>query len=548
MITGETDAGAGAAPAPKLNGAVWRERLREAVRLRPSALFHALRRDRLLAIVTALLALVTLSPLFATPFLPLADLPANAAQGALLPSIIFKHGLAAYHYKIQWAPVPYWTTHLIMAFLSPVFGALLATKMMVGIVVLALPLAVMRVLLALGRDLRLGLWAFLLSWDHNTYAGWCAYMLGMSMSLWAIAWLIEAKGPRGAIRVAILAALVGITHIEAVAYLGLMFVFLVFARRPFKTALLTHFIACCGFAVTVLPWIVERAVKNADQARLPFSFDIPPLSEKLASFFKYTLDNQPKPEDTFYTAMAFLLLTFGVAMLASLAGPTEAPPELADAPRIHPATAPLLVFVPLLLYLTLPMAVSGPISHWYTYPRYATFTLASLLFLPRARFGGFKAAWLVPGVLCVIACHSKTAVQFADYGTRARPFLEIIANVKPNSAYLPLELDDSDPATKLATFNQIHSYVAAVKQGYDPHLFDNDAIPFLYRQSRRLPQTAWNAPGAFTLKDHGRYYDYVIIQGGLNRDPLAHLAPAAHIRAKLITEAGRFRLYAMEKY
>jgi hypothetical protein len=125
--------------------------------------------------------------------------------------------------------------------------------------------------------------------------------------------------------------------------------------------------------------------------------------------------------------------------------------------------------------------------------------------------------------------------------------LEIIAHVRPNSAYLPLELDDSDPATRLDTFNQIHAYIAGFKKGYDPHLFDNNSIPFLYRSDRRLPQTAWNRPQDFSLTEHGRYYDYVVIQGGLDRDPLKRLTPAAGIRAQLVVEAGRFRLYEMIK-
>lgn len=499
--------------------------------------------DRLLLVSVVVLGLVTLVPMFVTPFLPLADLPANAAQGALIPSILFdSKSLAAYHYKIQWAPVPYWSTHLIVALLSPVFGGLAAAKMLVGLVVLGFPLAVMRVLIALGRDARLGVWAFLLSWDHNVYAGWNAYMLGMSIALVGVAWLLEADTPRAALRVAVLSAVVAVTHVQAVAYFGLMCVALALVRRPLVKALWLHAIACSGFALTVVPWLLGRWT-GQPATHVPFSFELPPLTERLASLFKYTLDNQPKPDDTLWTGSAFLLLLFGAPLLSSLPQSGEGRDDKWRSPI---AAAAVLVSVPLLLYLVLPMTISGPINHWYTYPRYATIALASLLFLPRARFTGLKALWLLPGAVCVVLCQLRVAAQFADYAQRARPFLEIIAHVRPNSAYLPLELDDSDTATKLPPFNQIHSYIAAVKQGYDPHLFDNDAIPVLYRQDRRLPQTQWNAPEAFTLQDHGRFYDYVVVQG-LRRDPLARLRPVGKLRAKLVVEAGRFRLYEILK-
>ncbi|HXK16651.1 MAG TPA: hypothetical protein VNG33_02510, partial [Polyangiaceae bacterium] len=424
--------------------------------------------DRPLALCTALLAAVTLLPLFVTPFLPLADLPAHTAQGALLPSILFEsRSLAAYHYQIQWVPVPYWTTHIVIALLSPIVGALAAAKIMVGGVVIGLPLAVMRVLIALRRDPRLGLWAFLMSWDHNVYAGWIAYMLGMVLALWAVAWLLESQGPRQAVRVGVFACVVGVTHVQAVAYLGLICVFLLMVRRPFKQALLTHAVACSGFGVSVVPWLVQRWHKTPAGAKVPFTFDFSPLAERVEGLFRFTLDNQPKPNETLLTGTAFLLLLFGVPLLASLpqgGGDSQDESRASEVP--HAATAPILLITPLLLYLLLPMSIGGPIAHWYTYPRYATFAVVSLLFLPRARFLGAQALWLLPGVLGALACQASVVAQFADFARRTRPFLEIIAHVRPNSAYLPLELNDSDPATKLPPLNQIHSYIAAVKHGY----------------------------------------------------------------------------------
>jgi hypothetical protein len=517
------------------HGASWLARW-----LRRSTLIRTFEGDRLLAIATALVAAVALSPMFVTPFLPLADLPDHVAQGALLPDIVLQQGLAAHHYKIQWAPVPYWTTHVIIAVLSPIVGALLAAKLMVGIAVLALPLAVMRILVSLGRDARLGLWAFALSWDHNLYLGWTAFSLGMSLALWGIAWLLEAQTPRQAIRLAVLTCVLGVTHAQAVAYFGVAVVTLLLVRRPFKNAVLVHVIASSGFLVSIAPWL-SRPFSNQGKLTLPaLSFEQHTLREKLAGLFKYTVDNQPDPT---ISGLVFLTLLLGPLILTSLPRRPDNESAAAAAP---PATAALLLFVPLFLYLVMPWQVNAPVFHWYTYPRYATMALAALLFLPRTRFAGRNALWLLPGVAVALLLNVGIARQFADYAQRARPFLEVIAHVKPGSSYLPLQLDDSDPAMHFPPFNQIHAYVAAVKKGYDPHLFDNAALPLLYRPEHRLPQPAYNQPYAFSLKDHGRFYDYVLVQGKAN-DPVPRATPVANVRTRLVVEAGRFRLYAIEK-
>lgn len=427
---------ANAAPREPLWNRLWRRSL---LALRQQKLVQCLLADRLLSAVLLVLGVMAVLPLFATPFLPLADLPANVAQGALMPDIIFKRGLAAYHYRVQWAPVPYWTTHVLIGLLSPIMGVLNAAKVMVALAVLGLPLAVMRVLLALGRDPRLAVLAFLLSWDNNLYAGWTAYLLGMIAALWGIAWLLEARTPRDAVPIGILSCLIGLTHIQGVAYFGLVVSLLFLLRRSLKRAVILHLIAGSGLAVSVLPWLFSRFSQSGGNVAFTFGFHTP--REKLNSFFLYTLDNLPKVDDGFVTVLAFCLLLFGVPLLCSLgAEPAPNPPagELAG----HPATAAVLVVAPLALYFALPMSIDGPVGHWYTYPRYATFALVALLFLPRGRFTGWHALWLLPGVLTALLLFTRITAQFADYGTRARPFLEIIAHVRPNSAYLPLELDD----------------------------------------------------------------------------------------------------------
>ena len=46
-------------------------------------------------------------------------------------------------------------------------------------------------------------------------------MAHIFFALWGVAWLLEARSPREALRVALMACLVGLTHVQGVAYFGL---------------------------------------------------------------------------------------------------------------------------------------------------------------------------------------------------------------------------------------------------------------------------------------------------------------------------------------
>jgi hypothetical protein len=511
---------------------------------RRSALLSALADDRPLLIATAVMILLALAPLFAAPFMPLADLPDSTAAAALLVPTALKQGLAYYHYKLNLAPIPYWTTYLLVAFLSPLIGALAAAKVLVGVTVVSLPLAVMRVLLALGRDIRLGLWAFLLGWGFILFAGWVAFLVGMNLALWATAWLLTARTARDAIGVFLLSAVVAFTHAQAAIYLACMCPLLVLMRWRWSWQSLRASVACAaGISSVILPWMASSIRVGKRGARVPFDFDFDGFPDKLGAFFHFTLDNQIRPLDQAASALAFVVLLFGPLLLVAVAGRGKEENEDGQW-RVEPALA--FFVVPFVLYAALPMTIRGPISHWFTYPRYATHALVALLFLPRLSLRGTRAWLLLPGVLAFVFFQIRIFSQISDYATRSRPFLEVIANVAPNSSYLPLELDDTDPVVKLDPYNQIHAYIAAVKGGFDPHLFDNASIPLLYRSERRLPQTAWNAAASFSLENQGQYYDYVLVQG-LRLDPLAGRLTSKSAEAKLVVEAGRFRLYKIIK-
>src|SRR5262249_32328318 len=132
-----------------------------------STVIRALRADRALAIAFAVLACSALTPLFATPILPFPDLPSNVSCASLLVRTALHRPSVTQFYRIDWLPFPYWTSSLLVGVGSLLLGPFVASKLLVALIVVLLPLSLIRLALALGRDPRLGLWGFLISWDHN---------------------------------------------------------------------------------------------------------------------------------------------------------------------------------------------------------------------------------------------------------------------------------------------------------------------------------------------------------------------------------------------
>jgi hypothetical protein len=495
------------------------------------------REDRVLLAGTLILAASALWPLWTTPILPLVDMGSNIGAAGLLDDAAFGKGVAAEYYEINLRIVPYWTVYLLIAVLAQLAGALLAAKIAVGMVVVLLPVAVMRLLLALGRSPRLGLWAFMLTWDNNLYWGWITFQYGMALALFIFAKLVEMRDVRDAAKIIPFAVIVALTHVHAVALLLTAGGLLSFGQRPFARSLLRHSVALCGCTLPLLPWIWSKlggAVTT--RSTTAFSFDVHPLRHKVQHLFTYSLDNLPEL-GALATAAAFVLLSMGCLLFFAL--------EQRNVAR-HQLWAPVaLLFASALLYFGLPFAIAGPVSHWYTYPRYATYLLVAALCLPRPALRRGASLAVAPGVAVAMFIHYGIAAQFRDYGDYVRPYLEIIASIPKGSRILPIDLDDYRfRGTREAVLGQLHGYAAAVTSSFDPHLFDEANNPLRFRPGKKLPHPNWWRQREFTMEAHGQYYDYVIIHPA-TLDPFGRRKQWRDT-VTLIKDAEPWRLYRVK--
>jgi hypothetical protein len=502
-------------------------------------LWRAFRRDRLLAIGFVLLAVAGLLPLFFTPILPFIDWNKVTGHGAILWDVAFGDGVLAHHFRINTTPVPYWTGFIITAILASIGGVLFAAKAMVAMLIVGMPLAVMRLLVALKRDPRLGLWAFLLNYERNMWAGWIAYLLGMAMVLWTLAWLLEADTWKKALKATLMSALIAVTHSQALAYLAAAGLLLYLVQPSFKRAAI-HTLGLSGGLVAVLPWLGDVAYKvsaKATTAKLSDSFllDMHTPDERISSFYDYTFHVFAGEFTSWIPVLALVLLLAGPVLVASVGRPIR------DA-RLAPAL--LIMLAAALLYAVLPFSLRAPdIFHKHNYVRYGSFILVGLLLVPRQRLRGRAALALAPGIVLALAMDWHTARHFSRFSPSVEPFLEIMAAVKPNSRLLPIIVQKDDPTCAMAPIGGLHGLLAADAHSFDPYFFGSKHVPITYRPGKGIRSPVFHGRRFDWDKDLRRY-DYVWIQG-LHGDPF--IKDKGERPVKLVLEAGMWRLYEVVK-
>lgn len=501
-----------------------------------ASLFRAFREDRFLLWVTLLLFVTACIPLCVTPILPFSDMGANTASAELMWDAMLGREPAATYYRVNWAPVPYWTGYASAALLGRVVGPLLAAKLLTALVFALVPLSTMRLLLALGRDPRLGLWSFAMIWQQNLFWGWTSFMLGIALVSFALAWIIEARSVADGFRIAPYGALIALTHIQATWLLALCGGLLCLSTGRFWKRVLVHLAAGSGAAVITLAWLGGHLGAEGSGAAGNFSFGWHTPAYRLANVFHYVLDNYTHAYAERIAAVAFVLLVLGPLAL------TQVPQR----PFVDRRSPLLLVAVAGCLYALLWFEIGGPINHWYTYPRYAAVVCTWLLLIPAPRQTLASNLALLPGIATALALNLISVQQFAGFGERVRPFLEVIRAVPQGASVLPFTFDDheKDPDLKHWAYHLLYGYLTAIKHGYTPYLWNMKSHPF-HNSDVSLPSPGWG--GVFSMDQHGRHYDYLLVQGFVHRDPVKNARSSEGYGARLVLERARWRLYAVTK-
>lgn len=507
-----------------------------------------LARDRFLAVMTVLMAVLVLSPLFQARFLPLTDLHYHAAYASLAKQLWTGDPVVSHFYMLQPRPSPYWLSYLILIALGSVVGPVYATHVFVGIVLVFVPLAFMRLMIALGRNPRFGLLAFALSWDFNVTMGFVAYSFAIGLGFVLIARALEhLRGGRWASRTelsktGLLALALPWTHAQASALtallLGLLAVAERCANRPKNAVRLVSWPLL--IALGIAPWILSApGGAGAESRPMPDLLHLafwPPTGERIDRFLYHSLGFISTRWASQVQGLLALILLFLPLVLLKLPGGT------AKAQR----RAFVLYSGAWLVCLTLPSAIFWPFHQIFIYERFLTLLMLFALLLPGASLAGKRLWWLAPPLVIAVASLVTTGWYAGTWDQETRPYQEIIDAIPPGKTVMPVIWERRGPHSTFETLVGVHAYYNALKGGYTPHLFSTPNLPVRRRENVGLPTPVWKHPRDFSIQEHGFRFDYVLVQGKRQdrfREKRYRTEDGGSVELVAEKEAGIWRLY-----
>lgn len=521
--------------------------------LERSPLCQHLARDKFLLLATVGLYVAVALPLTQARFLPLTDLPNHTALAALLRHMAEGDPVASYHFETQPHPTPYWLSYLLLWGLGYVVGPTLAAHPVVAVCLLLTPLGAMRLLIALGRSPRMGLWAFAVVWDFSLNMGFVAYSLATGMSFFYVARCLDAlrtrnKSRRSLLTTAALGLLLPFTHAHATGTACvLLFVLALFGlsrgersesvrrgRAPLRT--FKELLAWSVWpALGLLPWIASSPGGAAGP--LPEHFiHWPPAGDRLASMFRHTV----QMNGTMFGRQALGMVLVMVLFLPLI--------YLVRGQRFGRFDKRALVLYATAwgLYFLMPAALYWPFHQIIIYQRHATTILVMGLMLPRIPHHGPWSQKLVgPGLVAALLTGATVTFHFRAFHRQTEPFSRIVEAVPPHSRVIAVMWAFRTPESVHETLSQLPSYIVAEKGGYLPQIFETPNLPVHLRTDHHLPFHLWKRPDTFSVARHGTHYDYILVQGK-QRDglrPVQYSSVKGPVTLHVAAEAGMWRLY-----
>jgi len=488
------------------------------------------RPQRAWSAVFAATTLVSTLPLFATRYLPFTDLPEHVAAIATIERLLFGD---ARGYELALGTSQYLLYDFVGALLAHVIGdAVTANRLLLASVAVAWSLSFRAVLRAFGRDERLALFAPMVFWNRALALGFLPFIGGVPLALLGVA-LVKAQLDRPTTRRAGLLVALGValfyTHVSAwmlAVALAVALTAVTTLPRPSLQQLASAILPLTPSCVCALAWWRHKALATAAGDEIFFRW---PIEETVGAVPIWTFDVWKTHIDELCAAGWWLAF----ALVVLRARPSE---KLERRPTLVVLT-PFVVTA--LLYLTTPFGVGQA--------AYLSVRLAPLLVLlsvlplrPRED----RASALVFGLPVSM---TVVAALTATYEIRRAP-RDLVGNVDAL-------LDRIEPGRSVAMLNfatragRLHyfpyvylgAYHRVKSEAFVAYSFTRMAHwPVHYRENAAPPGTfSTFDPCSYRLREDGRFYDYVLVQG--DTDPFADDPPGPAFVRELA--AGRFTLY-----
>jgi hypothetical protein len=474
---------------------------------------------KLTTLVVLIAALVATAPAWIVEHPPLQDLPFHMAT----LRVIHDHGNAAYGfaetYRLSLLETEYLLYYVVGDILAFVMGVRAATIAMVCVYLAGMPIAMMALLRALGKDERLALFVVPLSYNVMFCFGLLPFVFGFPLMLGALAIAVrhfENPTPRGAIVLGVAAVAVFFAHLLPFALFGVGCIALFPWTRPQKWFLCAA--PLVGGLLLVLWWMLGS--KAGGSALQYLARDTQPFAPPLQAFAEFPNWSTNIFHDDSDERWAIALGLVALVTMSLSAGDRDYSKPVSRTWFLVPAACSIA-------YLSLG-AQLGDV--WMFAQRFAVpalFTCVPLLRMPR---GGRGWAVTAGAIYVLMGSTINVCKHFIEHELEdVADFEDAIESMEPRKHVAGLIFDRRSHVMQDIYGSFIHfvSYYQVEKGGVVqfsytgfPH-WPVQYNPGHFPPPGTLPRLRWEwMPDAVPIRELYPYYDYVLVRGnGFNPPP-----------------------------
>jgi hypothetical protein len=504
---------------------------------------------------------VYLAPLFLTPFIPAFDLPHHLAIVDALTKANSVDSPYARDFIVELELAPFALHYVALRALAALMPVTLAAKVLVGVVVLALPLATARLLAVTGRDPVSALAAFALAYSMPLHYGLIGFVAALPLVVWMLAEAANEQGWRtrplhAALTLGVLSLATFFAHLEAwtigaiAAAAALFLGAMPWRTRALGIASLTPSVLACVFFLIrtssdphfsgepsfARALITARLREFAERGVL---FD---LWSRIDGLPVHLLRGFNDGSDVVAARVFFALI--GAVIVARLVAWTRRRPL--GLSRLAPATG--IIAVVLIAYLGLPHHVLHASS---IYPRFAVLLALVLLMTIPPRLTNWphraKGALAVLVVVALSVHGMMLARHYARFGRELVDFRQVVDASPAGRASGGLVFDAESGVMNIGgIFSGIPVYYVFERPapGSSTWLYycADPQVPCRMRNPDRVPPLPffsypWQFDAPRALED----LDLLFVRGG---PPADKIFGSELTRVRLLAERGRWRVFA----
>ncbi|MCA9523212.1 MAG: hypothetical protein KC609_19685 [Myxococcales bacterium] len=479
------------------------------------------RRDRPFQIVFAALLVATSALFWFFEYLPLQDLPQHLA----LNSVVVHFGDAARqtsrYYEWDFSAWTYLGFRLFNWLFGLLATPMIAMRLYLTLYALLLPLAMLRLLAATGRNHWLSLFAFPLVLNTNLHWGFLSFCLGAALVCLALAQherQLSATRRSLSVGQALFGLLLVVTHAQAFlawsVCLGLFFV----VDRRYRLSM-----ALCDLSPASLLFVGWSAMKVGASGGV---FHISQSSWLSVGqnweLFEHAIFLASNYEHGFFWERLWILCAT-LTILPLLAGNIRHWRE-PNLPWIASLRYELLTLVFVGLYFAMPYWIG---VQFCVNPRMLLFAALTIVAAIKSPLDGRVGRYLARPALALVAVAYLVlnASIFFGFQQRVGDFERALATIPPGRRLLPMAFTRSPLFTRRIDFSHFGGYYVAAKGGLVPMLWEANGVRVKPRY--RFWPDDWMGY-RFSYDRFGRYFHYFLFRdaGRFGREhPLRSVSP-----------------------